>query len=193
VTGFRFAYGGAQEYYGVTPDICTLGKIIGGGFPLAALGGRAEIMGLFDKALVGEDRFLTQIGTLSGNPVASVAGLATMAVLREPGAYEQIFAAGRSLMDGLTGLIAEAGIPAQVVGEPPLFDVVYATGDIRDYRSVLRQDAAMQKHVNGVFRGRGILKGDAKFYMSLAHTGAEVAQTLDAFRSALKSLPAKAA
>jgi glutamate-1-semialdehyde 2,1-aminomutase len=142
---------------------------------------------------VGEDRFLTQIGTLSGNPVASVAGLATMAVLREPGAYEQIFITGRSLMDGLTGLIHEAGIPAQVVGEPPLFDVVYATGDIRDYRSVIRQDMAMQKHVNGVFRGRGILKGDAKFYMSLAHTAADVAQTLDAFRAAMKSLPAKAA
>jgi glutamate-1-semialdehyde 2,1-aminomutase len=193
VTGFRFAYGGAQEYYGVTPDICTMGKIIGGGFPLAALGGRADIMAQFDKAQVGEDRFLTQIGTLSGNPVASVAGLATMAVLREPGAYEQIFATGRSLMDGLTGLIHEAGIPAQVVGEPPLFDVVYATGDIRDYRSVIRQDMAMQKHVNGVFRGRGILKGDAKFYMSLAHTAADVAQTLDAFRAAMKSLPAKAA
>jgi glutamate-1-semialdehyde 2,1-aminomutase len=193
VTGFRFAYGGAQEYYGVTPDICTMGKIIGGGFPLAALGGRADIMAQFDKAQVGEDRFLTQIGTLSGNPVASVAGLATMEVLREPGAYEQIFATGRSLMEGLTGLIHEAGIPAQVVGEPPLFDVVYATGDIRDYRSVIRQDMAMQKHVNGVFRGRGILKGDAKFYMSLAHTAADVAQTLDAFRTAMKSLPAKAA
>jgi len=116
-----------------------------------------------------------------------------MEVLREPGTYDQIFATGRSLMDGLTGLIADAGIPAQVVGEPPLFDVVYATGDIRDYRSVIRQDAAMQKHVNGVLRGRGILKGESKFYMSLAHTVADVARTLDAFRAAMKSLPAKAA
>jgi glutamate-1-semialdehyde 2,1-aminomutase len=85
-------------------DICTMGKIIGGGFPLAALGGRADIMAQFDRATVGEDRFLTQIGTLSGNPVASVAGLATMEVLREPGAYGQIFATGRSLLaQGVAG------------------------------------------------------------------------------------------
>ena len=193
VTGFRFAYGGAQAYYGVTPDICTMGKIIGGGFPLAALGGRADIMAQFDKALVGEDGFMTQIGTLSGNPVAAVAGLATMEVLREPGAYDRVFATGRTLMDGLGGLIAEAGIPAQVVGEPVLFDVVYASGDIRDYRSVVRQDTAMQKHVNGVMRASGVLKGESKFYMSLAHTAADVAKTLDAFRTAMKSLPAKAA
>ena len=190
VTGFRFAYGGAQEYYGVTPDICTMGKIVGGGFALSAIGGKAEIMALFDKAAVGEERFLTQVGTLSGNPVAAVAGLATLEVLREPGTYEKVFATGRSLMDGLTALIAEAGIPAQVVGEPVLFDVVYAEGEMRDYRAMLRQDAAMQKHVNGVLRERGILKGDSKFYLSTAHTAADVAQTLDAFRAAMKSLPA---
>ena len=68
VTGFRFAYGGAQAYYGVTPDICTLGKAIGGGFPLAAVAGRADIMAHFDKGKVGEDKFMVQIGTLSGNP-----------------------------------------------------------------------------------------------------------------------------
>ena len=193
VTGFRFAYGGAQEYYGVTPDICTMGKIIGGGFPLAALGGRAEIMAQFDKALVGEDGFMTQIGTLSGNPVAAVAGLATMEVLREPGAYEGVFATGRALWDGLTASIAEAGIPAQCVGEPVLFDIVYASGDIRDYRSMARQDLGVQKHVNTVFRASGVLKGDSKFYLSLAHTAADIDQTLDAFRRAMKTLPAKAA
>lgn len=190
VTGFRFAYGGAQEYYGITPDICTMGKIVGGGFPLSAIGGKREIMALFDKAAVGEERFLTQIGTLSGNPVAAVAGLATLEVLREPGTYEKVFATGRSLMDGIATLIAEAGIPAQCVGEPVLFDVVYAEGDLRDYRSMLRQDAAMQKHVNTTLRARGILKGDSKYYVSTAHTAADIAQTLDAFRAALASLPA---
>lgn len=190
VTGFRFAYGGAQAHYGVTPDICTLGKIVGGGFPLAAVAGRADIMAQFDKALVGEDGFLTQIGTLSGNPVAAVAGLATLEVLRAPGTYEAVTATGRSLMDGLAKLIGEAGIPAQVLGEPVLFDVVYAEGDLRDYRALLRQDAAMQKHVNTVLRSRGILKGDSKYYLSTAHTAEDVAQTLDAFRAALRTLPA---
>ena len=80
VTGFRLSYGGAQEAYGVTPDICTLGKIIGGGFPLAAIAASADIMKHFDKATVGDDAWLMQLGTLSGNPIAAVAGLKTMEI-----------------------------------------------------------------------------------------------------------------
>ena len=119
VTGFRLAYGGAQEYYGVVPDLCTLGKVIGGGFPLAAIAGRAEIMAHFDRGAVGDDGFLIQIGTLSGNPVAAAAGLATLAILRRPGAYERLFATGRELMATLDDLLRRAGIAAQVTGEPP--------------------------------------------------------------------------
>ena len=111
VTGFRFAYGGAQEYTGVIPDICTLGKIVAGGFPLAAVCGRADIMRHFDRSEVG-DNVLPQIGTLSGNPVASVAGLVTLEVLRQPGTYDRVFATGRRLMDGLAGMIRERGLPA---------------------------------------------------------------------------------
>src|SRR5882762_11444170 len=119
VTGFRLAYGGAQEYYGVVPDLCTLGKVIGGGFPLAAVAGRADIMAHFDKAIVGDDGFLMQIGTLSGNPVAAAAGLATLEVLRRPGAYERIFATGRELMGALAELLKRDGPSARVIGEPP--------------------------------------------------------------------------
>src|SRR5262249_46491062 len=121
VAGFRLAYGGAQEYYGVEPDLCTLGKVIGGGFPLAAIAGREEIMKHFDKNKVGDENFLVQIGTLSGNPVAAAAGLATMAILRRSGAYEQIHATGRELMQALSGLLQRAGIAGQITGEPPLF------------------------------------------------------------------------
>ncbi|BBK36311.1 aspartate aminotransferase family protein [Allostella sp. ATCC 35155] len=187
VTGFRFAYGGAQSFYGVTPDLCTLGKIIGGGFALSAVAGRADIMAHFDKAKVGDDRFLVNIGTLSGNPVASVAGLATLAVLKRPGAYEKAFATGERLMDGFTAAIREAGLPAQLVGVPPLFDVVWCEGDIKDYRSTLAADAALQKRVNVRLREAGILKGDSKFYVSLAHDEADIAQTLEAFRAAVKA------
>src|SRR5438093_2203918 len=119
VTGFRLAYGGAQEYYGVVPDICTLGKVIGGGFPLAAIAGKSEIMAHFDKSKVGDDNFLVQIGTLSGNPVAAPAGLATLAILKRPGAYERIHASGRELMAALDDLLRKAGIAAQISGEPP--------------------------------------------------------------------------
>jgi glutamate-1-semialdehyde 2,1-aminomutase len=191
VTGFRFAYGGAQSYYGVTPDLCTLGKIIGGGFPLAAVAGRAAIMAHFDRALVGDDGFLMQIGTLSGNPVAAAAGLKTLEVLRRPGMYERAFATGRALMQGMEERIAEAGLPAQIVGEPPLFDVVYADGAIADYRATLRADRAVQVHVNRVLREAGIMKGESKFYVSVAHETRDVEQTLEAFGRALRTLPAR--
>jgi glutamate-1-semialdehyde 2,1-aminomutase len=187
VTGFRFAYGGAQEYYGVTPDICTLGKIIGGGFPLAAIAGRADIMALFDRETVGGDRFLMQIGTLSGNPVAAAAGLATLAILRRPGAYEQVFATGRALMAGMDDILRRSGLPAQLSGEPPLFDVVFTDSPPHDYRGVLRADAERARRVNRRLRAAGVLKGESKYYVSLAHDAADVAHVLAAFASAIEA------
>jgi glutamate-1-semialdehyde 2,1-aminomutase len=191
VTGFRFAYGGAQAYYGVTPDLCTLGKVIGGGFPLAAVVGRADIMALFDRAAVGEDRFLMQVGTLSGNPIAAVAGLKTLEVLRRPGTYDAVFATGRRLMAGLEAQVAQAGIAAQAVGEPPLFDLVFAEGTVGDYRATMRADRAMAAHVNQAMRAGGILKGDSKYYISTAHEDRDIDQALDAFRGAMRRLPAR--
>jgi glutamate-1-semialdehyde 2,1-aminomutase len=184
VTGFRFAYGGAQEYYGVIPDICTLGKIVAGGFPLAAVTGRADIMRHFDRGEVGDD-VLPQIGTLSGNPVAAVAGLATLEVLRQPGTYEKVFATGERLMEGLSGMIRERGLPAQVIGEPVLFDIVFAEGPVFDYRSGQLQDAAASRRFNAALRAEGVLKGDTKFYVSTAHDDDDVRKTLNAFAVAL--------
>jgi glutamate-1-semialdehyde 2,1-aminomutase len=188
VTGFRLAYGGAQEYYGVTPDICTLGKVIGGGFPLAAIAGRDDIMSHFDRAQVGDEGFLVQIGTLSGNPIASAAGLASMAILKRPGAYERIFATGRDLMGTLSELLKRAGIPAVVTGEPPLFDVVFGVSDVRNYRDTLKGDAEMMRTFNRLLRERGILKGESKYYISLAHDEADIRFTKDAWADALKEL-----
>ena len=190
VTGFRLAYGGAQEYYGVVPDLCTLGKVIGGGFPLAAIAGREEIMAHFDKNKVGDENYLIQIGTLSGNPVAAAAGLATMAILKRPGAYERIHATGRELMGALNELLKRAGIAAQVTGEPPLFDVVFSDQPIRDYRATLTGDAEMMRRFNALLRERGILKGESKYYISLAHTHEDVRFTIEAWESAIKALKA---
>ena len=187
VTGFRFAYGGAQAYYGVVPDICTLGKIIGGGFPLAAIAARADIMAHFDRGLVGDDGFLMQVGTLSGNPIAAAAGLATLNVLKQPGTYDRVFATGRTLMDEFARMLRDAGLPAQIVGLPPLFDVVFATGDIADYRATLRADTDMQGRFNRNLRAAGIFKGENKYYLSLAHDEADIAQTLSAFAAAVEA------
>ena len=188
VTGFRFAYGGAQDYYGVTPDLCTLGKIVGGGFALAAIAGRADIMAHFDRLEVPEEDFLFQVGTLSGNPVAAVAGLATLEVLKRPGTYEKVFATGRTLMAALSGLLRNAGIKAQVIGEPPLFDVVFTDHPIRDYRDTLRGDKAMATRFNQLLRARGLMKGESKYYVSLAHTQADIDLTIAAWTDAIAEL-----
>lgn len=188
VTGFRFAYGGAQEYYGVTPDLCTLGKIVGGGYALAAIAGRADIMKHFDKLEVPEEDFLFQVGTLSGNPVAAVAGLATLNVLKQPGAYEQVFRTGRTLMSALSEILKKAGIKATVVGEPPLFDVLFTDHKLADYRDTLKGDKAIAAKFNKLLRERGLMKGESKYYVSLAHTQADIDHTIRAWTEAAKEL-----
>jgi glutamate-1-semialdehyde 2,1-aminomutase len=188
VTGFRFAYGGAQEYYGVTPDLCTLGKIVGGGFALAAVAGRADIMAHFDRLTMADEDFLFQVGTLSGNPVASIAGLATLEVLKRPGTYDKVFATGRTLMTALDERLKKAGIKARVIGEPPLFDVVFTDQPIRDYRDTLKGDKAIAARFNQLLRAKGIMKGESKYYVSLAHDQADIDHTINAWDEAISEL-----
>ena len=182
VTGFRFAYGGAQEYYGVVPDLCAMAKAVGGGYPLAVVAGRAELMRHFDPAVGDDDKFVPQIGTLNGNPVAATAGLATLAVLRRKGTYENLFALGRQLMEGLERSLRDVGLRAQVVGEPPMFDVYFTDEPIRDYRSTLLADKQMLVRFNSLLLEQGVLKGDLKFYVSTAHTQEDVEFAMDAFK-----------
>ncbi|MEM6616327.1 MAG: aminotransferase class III-fold pyridoxal phosphate-dependent enzyme [Pseudomonadota bacterium] len=188
VTGFRLAYGGAQERYGVVPDICTLGKIIGGGFPLAALGASAEIMKHFDKAIVGAEKWLMQLGTLSGNPVASVAGLKTMEVLRRPGQYEKLREIGQSLMDMHTETLNDAGIPHYVCGDPTLFDVYFTEIECIDYRSAKHTWPERSAMWNDVVRREGVFKSAGKLYPSLAISEDDLDATRAAFRKAASAL-----
>lgn len=188
VTGFRFAYGGAQEYYGVTPDLCTLGKIIGGGFPLAAIAGKKEIMDHFDKAIVGEKGFTYQVGTLSGNPVASVAGLKTLEILKRPGSYQTIRANGERLMAAFRTHLNAAGVPYQIVGEPFLFDVAFTDKPVENYRDMFNADSGRAKSFNRSLRSSGILKPDSKLYAHLALTEADLVQTEAALEAAAGAL-----
>ncbi len=188
VTGFRWAYGGAQSYYGVTPDLATFGKVIGGGFPLAAIAGREDIMKHFDKAAVREDEFLMQVGTLSGNPVASAAGLATMAILKRPGAYETLWATGGKLKDTLGRMLQDAKLPARIVGEAPMWDVVFTSGEVHDYRGYIKGNPDMARQFNAVLLKYGILKSDSKYYISIAHDEADIAHTVKAWEAGIKEL-----
>ena len=188
VTGFRFAYGGAQEYYGVVPDLCTLGKIVGGGYPLAAVAGRDDIMKHFDKSRVDESQFMPQVGTLSGNPIAAVAGLATLKVLRQPGIYQRAFDTGRQLMAALQQTMTELGIPARVIGEAPMFEVFFTGGKIENYRDLLQADEKKLNKFNSLVVERGILKGGTKYYVSTEHGPAEVSETIAIWKDAARQL-----
>ncbi|MDW4550201.1 aminotransferase class III-fold pyridoxal phosphate-dependent enzyme [Defluviimonas sp. D31] len=188
VTGFRFAYGGAQEAYGVTPDLCTLGKIIGGGFPLAAVAGRKDIMDHFDKAIVGADKWLMMLGTLSGNPVAAVAGLKTMEILRRDGAYATLRAHGERLQAMFARHLDAAGVAHRIVGHPTLFDVVFTDRDVRTYRDVLAADAKKSAAFNAVLRANGVFKSPGKVYPCLALTEADFDLTEAAIEKAAAAI-----
>ena len=188
VTGFRMAYGGAQERYGVTPDICTLGKIIGGGFALAALGASAEIMQHFDKSIVGADNWLMQLGTLSGNPVAAAAGLKTMEILRRDGSYDQLRATGRALKMMQSDALSQAGIAHQVCGDDTLFDIFFTNAPCRDFRTAKHDDPRRSAIYNDVLRKHGVFKAPGKLYPSLAITDADLQQSKNAAWAAAQSL-----
>ena len=178
------AYGGAQELYGVMPDLCTLGKIIGGGLPLAAIAGKTDIMNHFDKKIVGAEKFTFQVGTLSGNPLASVAGLKTMEILRREGSYEKIRQNGTRIMKSLSDSLEKNNIDFQIVGDPTLFDVLFTDQNVLNYRDTKKNNANMAKEFNRVVRECGILKADAKLYTHLAITEEDLQLTDNAFNKA---------
>ena len=188
VTGFRFTYEGAQSYYGVVPDVCTLGKIIGGGFALATIAGRADIMAHFDKAKVGADGFLMQLGTLSGAPVAAVAGLKTMEVLRREGQYDRLKANGERLMASFSKHLAAAGHDHRIVGEPWLFDVLFTARAVKDYRDVMQADADKNARFNAALRANGVFKSPGKVYPSLALTDDDLALVDEAIAQAAQAI-----
>jgi glutamate-1-semialdehyde 2,1-aminomutase len=188
VTGFRLAYGGAQAYYGVRPDLAALGKALGGGYPLGAVVGRAEVMDLVREDRLGRDRYVWFASSLGGSAVSTAAGLAALAELRRPGAYERLFAAGEALRTGLRAVLREAGAPAQVQGDGPLAAVVFTDREVVDYRTAAAADRARaRRFLLGLFR-RGVFLNpmSTKLYLSLAHGEAEIARFLELARAALR-------
>jgi glutamate-1-semialdehyde 2,1-aminomutase len=188
VTGFRLAYGGAQEYYGVVPDLACFGKVVAGGFPLGAVAGPERIMRHFDPSLEGTRDFVVQQGTLNGNPIAAVAGLATLAELRKPGTYERLHAMGTRMRDGLAAAARRHGVVAQISGEPPVFDALFTDRPITDYRATLTADGAKIRRFNEECLRHGLVKAVNKIYISLALTDADADQTLEIFDQVMATL-----
>jgi glutamate-1-semialdehyde 2,1-aminomutase len=188
MTGFRLALGGAQQLYGVTPDMTCLGKILGGGLPAAAYGGRADIM-----ATVAPEGPVYQAGTLSGNPLAMAAGRTAIDLLERPGTYEALETTSARLADGLARAAGEAGVTVTVNRVGSMVTVFFCPGPVTDYASAKTSDTALFGRFFQAMLQRGVWLPPAQFeaaFVSLAHGPDEIDTTLEA---AAKSFPEIAA
>jgi len=186
MTGFRVHAGGAQALYGITPDLTTLGKVIGGGMPVAAFGGRRAIMERI--APLGP---VYQAGTLSGNPVAVAAGLATLALTAQPGFYETLARAAQRLVAGLAGLARTAGVPftAQAVGG--MFGLYFTPAIPGSYEAVMACDKARFNRFFHAMLDAGIYLAPSAFeagFVSAAHSDAVIDETLGAAERAFRAI-----
>ena len=183
MTGFRVAYGGAQALYRITPDLTTIGKVIGGGLPAAAFGGRADIM--HHLAPLGP---VYQAGTLSGNPLAMAAGLKAIEILGRPRTYERLEQLGARLGDGLAALARSAGVPAVVNRVGSMLTLFFCAGPVTDYATAKTADTARFGAFFRAMRDRGVFLPPSQFeamFVSLAHTDDDVDQVIASAKAAL--------
>lgn len=186
ITGFRLEYGGAQTKYGITPDITTLGKIIGGGLPVGAYGGRTEVMEMV--APLGP---MYQAGTLSGNPLAVSAGVATLTELKKPGVYQHIDGLAQKLTDGLADVFSKHEVPGRINRVGSMFTGFFNPGPVEALAQVEKSDVEGHKRFFHAMLDRGVYTAPSQFeagFVSLAHTQAEVDQTLEIADAALQSM-----
>jgi glutamate-1-semialdehyde 2,1-aminomutase len=187
MTGFRVAKAGAQSIFGVTPDITTLGKVIGGGMPAAAYGGRADVM-----ASIAPDGPVYQAGTLSGNPVAMAAGLKTLELIDNDEFWTSLTAKTRKLVDGLASAAADAAVPVSVEAEGGMFGLVFTdAGPVRTYAQVAAADVDRFKTFFHGMLEEGIYLAPSAFeagFVSAAHSDEDLDQTIAAAAKVFASL-----
>jgi len=186
MTGFRIAYGGAQEKFSITPDLTTLGKVIGGGLPVGAYGGRREIMSMIAPA--GP---VYQAGTLSGNPLAMTAGIKTLELLSKPGTYQYLEQITKQLADGLLKICADTGHAACGGNISAMFGLFFTSGPVHNYEDAKKADTAKFGRFHRGMLEHGIYLAPSQFeagFTSLAHTEEDIEQTLAAAKDVLSSL-----
>jgi glutamate-1-semialdehyde 2,1-aminomutase len=186
MTGFRLAKGGAQERYGIRPDLTCLGKIIGGGLPVGAFGGRAEIMDFL--APLGP---VYQAGTLSGNPVALAAGIAALQELEATGAYARLEELGATLEAGLKDAAQAAGVPAQVNRCGSMFCAYFTAHPVHNLANAMKSDRdRFKKYFHGMLE-QGVYLAPSQFeagFLSTAHSHADLQHTIRAAAAVIKGL-----
>jgi glutamate-1-semialdehyde 2,1-aminomutase len=186
ITGFRLNNGGAQQMFGIQPDLTTLGKIIGGGLPVAAYGGRRELMDMV--APLGP---VYQAGTLSGNPLAMRAGLAGLEKLSTSGFYDSLSAKARRLADGLTASLKDSRISGQVNAVGSLLTLFFAAAPISNYAAAKRSDTALFATFFREMRARGVLLAPSQFealFVSAAHSEADIDVTISAASASMQAI-----
>ncbi|MGD9635369.1 MAG: aspartate aminotransferase family protein [Pirellulales bacterium] len=190
VTGFRLAYGGAQEYYGVVPDLVAYGKALGGGLPIGAFGGAREIMELVREDRMGRDTYVWTASTLGGNPVSSAAASAALDIFREETCYATLHHLGRYLRAGIERVLADFDLAARVLGDGPLAQIAFTTAEVRDYRSSQHQHAPFARRLMLELFSRGIFLNPmgTKLYLSLAHDEAACDEFCVTLAAALESV-----
>jgi glutamate-1-semialdehyde 2,1-aminomutase len=189
VTGFRLAYGGAQEYFGVRPDLASYGKVVGGGFAQGAVAGRAEVMALTDPARKNVDAFAYVNGTFNGNPVAAAAALATLEVLREPGTYERLNANAAGLRAEMQKVLDRHALPALVIGEASLWQILFTDSVPRNYAHYIAADMARTKALDEALLRHGLLVMPLiRRLVSTAHGEADFEATLRALDAACREV-----
>lgn len=187
VTGFRVSMGGAQELFGVTPDLCSLGKVMGGGLPLAAVAGRYDIIALSDPGRPADGRSVYISGTLNGNPLASAAGLATIEALIAEDGIAHMAERGTTLRERLLSHAESLSIPFDVIGPPSFGEPIFGEGDVVDYRSYMEANRAAAQMFGNELLKRGIFVHPAsKVYVSAAHSDADIDAFSDASLAAMK-------
>ena len=186
MTGFRISYGGAQAKFGITPDLTTMGKVIGGGLPVGAYGGRAEIM-----AMVSPAGPMYQAGTLSGNPLAMTAGIKTLQLLKQPGTYERLEAITKRLSGGILEAAKAAGLPITGGSISAMFGFFLCNGPVRNFGEAKAADTERFGRLHRAMLERGVYLAPSAFeagFTSLAHSDTDIETTLAAFRDSFAAI-----
>jgi glutamate-1-semialdehyde 2,1-aminomutase len=188
VTGFRYGLGGAQAYFDIKPDLATYGKIIGGGLPVGAVAGRADILDQADPGQKGQAGYVYQNGTLQGNPLGCAAALATIGVLEEPGFYDRLFAVADKLRRGLQQVFDRHHMGVVVFGDGPMWHFLFADRVPENYRDILASDTKklIRFDVELIRQGIFVLPGNRRF-VSIAHTDRDLDDTFEAFDRACRA------
>ena len=190
VSGFRLALGGACEYYGVTPDLVAYGKAMGGGMPIAALGGRTDVMDEVREDRHTTDRYVWAASTTGGGPVTSAAAHAVLDIMHEPDFYPHLYAMGQRFRSGIADCFESLGVTAQVYGEGPLANFQFVDQPVTDMQSEARADTGKRRAVDLELVRRGIFINPmlTKIYLSRAHDEAAVDSYIDALAQALQAV-----